>query len=411
MKKFKSHKIVEAARIVRIEDNPQPNAHNPMGNREIELDTGTVLMGAMHTQLNNAEVGGYYVRYADGYCSYSPAKAFEEGYTEVVDEPRTESGEVRYGMQGSTGSGAVNHAGRATDANQQTNKAQPCAPFEYQISIMESFRTNDELVTLLPELLRHACGKTVNWIFLPSRQESSDCLTQPGHIGYKYKTTVPFYEIDYVTPVRPLKDHQTIKAQPDALVGGLRASLDRQSDEQAMAALEQFGKEGTSTATADAPIDPHGTRGYVNFDSRPTSVNMNEDWMGKVEKKSASAADDSLLVKSLLHTIEALCTINIDNGKIADSLISASFKTPAQSGATFGVALAAIKNGQKVTRAGWSGKGLAVKLIIPGQGEHFTQPTMGLLVPETRTFTLGAIQPWAPSGSDALAEDWIILAD
>lgn len=27
------------------------------------------------------EVGGYFVRYADGYCSYSPAKAFEEGYT------------------------------------------------------------------------------------------------------------------------------------------------------------------------------------------------------------------------------------------------------------------------------------------------------------------------------------------
>lgn len=27
------------------------------------------------------EVGGYYVVYADGYKSYSPAKAFEEGYS------------------------------------------------------------------------------------------------------------------------------------------------------------------------------------------------------------------------------------------------------------------------------------------------------------------------------------------
>lgn len=27
------------------------------------------------------EVGGYYVLYDDGYESYSPAKAFEEGYT------------------------------------------------------------------------------------------------------------------------------------------------------------------------------------------------------------------------------------------------------------------------------------------------------------------------------------------
>jgi hypothetical protein len=29
------------------------------------------------------QVGGYYVRYPDGYESWSPAKAFEEGYTEA----------------------------------------------------------------------------------------------------------------------------------------------------------------------------------------------------------------------------------------------------------------------------------------------------------------------------------------
>ncbi len=30
------------------------------------------------------QVGGYYVLYEDGYQSYSPAKAFEEGYTPVA---------------------------------------------------------------------------------------------------------------------------------------------------------------------------------------------------------------------------------------------------------------------------------------------------------------------------------------
>ena len=29
------------------------------------------------------EVGGYYVVYKDGYTSYSPAQAFEEGYTRI----------------------------------------------------------------------------------------------------------------------------------------------------------------------------------------------------------------------------------------------------------------------------------------------------------------------------------------
>ena len=31
----------------------------------------------------NAESGGYYVVYADGYKSFSPAKAFEEGYARI----------------------------------------------------------------------------------------------------------------------------------------------------------------------------------------------------------------------------------------------------------------------------------------------------------------------------------------
>jgi hypothetical protein len=32
---------------------------------------------------HNPQAGGYYVVYADGYKSWSPAKAFEEGYTRV----------------------------------------------------------------------------------------------------------------------------------------------------------------------------------------------------------------------------------------------------------------------------------------------------------------------------------------
>lgn len=36
--------------------------------------------GALHPA---ALVGGYFVRYKDGYTSWSPASAFEEGYTEL----------------------------------------------------------------------------------------------------------------------------------------------------------------------------------------------------------------------------------------------------------------------------------------------------------------------------------------
>ena len=32
---------------------------------------------------HNPQVGGYYVVYGDGYVSFSPAKAFEDGYTRI----------------------------------------------------------------------------------------------------------------------------------------------------------------------------------------------------------------------------------------------------------------------------------------------------------------------------------------
>ncbi len=36
---------------------------------------------------HSPQTGGYYVRYEDGYESFSPAKAFEDGYTRIDREP------------------------------------------------------------------------------------------------------------------------------------------------------------------------------------------------------------------------------------------------------------------------------------------------------------------------------------
>jgi len=45
-------------------------------------DPGYNKIEVSHDYVNkhNPQIGGYYVRYKDGYESYSPAKAFEEGY-------------------------------------------------------------------------------------------------------------------------------------------------------------------------------------------------------------------------------------------------------------------------------------------------------------------------------------------
>lgn len=46
-----------------------------------EAGYAPVIVGFDYLAKHKPEAGGYYVVYADGYRSYSPAKAFEDGYT------------------------------------------------------------------------------------------------------------------------------------------------------------------------------------------------------------------------------------------------------------------------------------------------------------------------------------------
>lgn len=44
---------------------------------------GPIPFDAAYYRKHKPEAGGYYVVYADGYKSFSPAKAFEDGYTRI----------------------------------------------------------------------------------------------------------------------------------------------------------------------------------------------------------------------------------------------------------------------------------------------------------------------------------------
>lgn len=48
-----------------------------------EADYPPIEVSPTYMDKHSPQVGGYYVVYADGYTSYSPAKAFETGYTRV----------------------------------------------------------------------------------------------------------------------------------------------------------------------------------------------------------------------------------------------------------------------------------------------------------------------------------------
>lgn len=86
MKKYKSHKIVEADKIAELVVGASSG--------ELALffaDKTSRVVSAEYVNKHKPQVGGYYVRYADGYESFSPADAFESGYTPVdeasVDGP------------------------------------------------------------------------------------------------------------------------------------------------------------------------------------------------------------------------------------------------------------------------------------------------------------------------------------
>jgi hypothetical protein len=79
MPAYKSHKTVRAAKITAFRQNGNPDMPDLVLG---EIGDITSLLPDWH-QKHKPQVGGYLVEYEDGYQSFSPAKAFEEGYTKT----------------------------------------------------------------------------------------------------------------------------------------------------------------------------------------------------------------------------------------------------------------------------------------------------------------------------------------
>lgn len=77
MKRYRSHKEVDAAKIFGAERTANGMAIDVEG----ELESILVTSGPVIHKEPSELLGGYLVRYEDGYMSWSPAKPFEEGYT------------------------------------------------------------------------------------------------------------------------------------------------------------------------------------------------------------------------------------------------------------------------------------------------------------------------------------------
>lgn len=86
MDKFKSHKIVEAAKIVHME---QVAGGDPDVVFRARCDDGVryhITTGMIARY--KPQIGDYLVKYRNNYLSISPAKEFEDGYAAVANEQR-----------------------------------------------------------------------------------------------------------------------------------------------------------------------------------------------------------------------------------------------------------------------------------------------------------------------------------
>lgn len=88
--RYRCHKVVEAAKITSVlmqlaDDGAPSHVRESAGCRWLTLEgvKDAVEVTAEWYDSHKVQPGGYFVRYADGYTSFSPAAAFEEGYSPV----------------------------------------------------------------------------------------------------------------------------------------------------------------------------------------------------------------------------------------------------------------------------------------------------------------------------------------
>lgn len=79
--RYQCHKIVRAVKIAAIEQTPADGGTWKIALAEVGY--GRITVPRAFIEKHNPHVGGYYVVYDDGYASFSPAKAFEDGYTRI----------------------------------------------------------------------------------------------------------------------------------------------------------------------------------------------------------------------------------------------------------------------------------------------------------------------------------------
>lgn len=71
----------------------------------------------------------------------------------------------------------------------------------------------------------------------------------------------------------------------------------------------------------------------------------------------------------------------------------------------FGQALSYLKQGCKVSRIGWNGKGMWIHLQVPDEHSKMSLPYIYMKTADVK------LVPWLASQTDMLADDWALVIE
>jgi len=71
----------------------------------------------------------------------------------------------------------------------------------------------------------------------------------------------------------------------------------------------------------------------------------------------------------------------------------------------FGEAIKALKMGNRVSRQGWNGRGMWLKMQLPDENSKMTMPYVYMKT------VGGGLVPWLASQTDLLSEDWVLVVN
>ena len=138
------------------------------------------------------------------------------------------------------------------------------------------------------------------------------------------------------------------------------------------------------------------------------------DWKGYwvVEDNTIKMHTKDGRVLSITETEDVFYTLNLivnrDDWEVVDddyevNDIVATF--------TFGEAIRHLKNGKRVARKGWNGKGIFIELQVPDEHSKMTHPYIYIDTTGLDTTNPDAPKdrvPWLASQTDMLATDWVL---